>query len=90
MTVAEIIKEYLEAHGFDGLGGDDCCCELSDLFPCNGIGLNNDISSCCPSYKIPCDPETCVLDGDCDFHMSGKKPEPTKEKSDGKEEETAY
>ena len=34
MTVHEIVLEYLEEHGFDGLCTDDCGCSVDDLAPC--------------------------------------------------------
>jgi hypothetical protein len=73
MTVKEIIEQYLAKHGFDGLAGDGCGCQLSDLMPCEGTASGNDISGCVPGYKVPCDPETCEADGDCDFHISEVK-----------------
>ena len=38
-TVEEIVKEYLEENGFDGLynSNADCACKLDDLYPCGGI-----------------------------------------------------
>lgn len=55
MTVKEIITEYLKEHGFDGLRVDHCTCELADLMPCVGLGLEEDISVCEPGYKVACD-----------------------------------
>jgi len=36
MTVKEIVKQWLEANGYDGLCNDifECGCELNDLMPC--------------------------------------------------------
>ena len=75
MTVKKIIHAYLLAHKYDGLAGEDCGCELSDLMPCEGTISGNDVSDCIPGYKVPCDPETCEADGDCPWHMSGVKNE---------------
>ena len=37
MTVGEIVREYLVAHGYDGLYNDEeCGCCLSDFMPCDG------------------------------------------------------
>jgi len=33
-TVKEIVTEYLEANGYDGLCCEDCGCRLGDLFCC--------------------------------------------------------
>jgi hypothetical protein len=47
-TVNEILTEYLESNGFDGLVNLDmeCGCKLGDLAPCC-----NDITSCQPAYR---------------------------------------
>jgi hypothetical protein len=37
MTVRDIVRDYLERHGFDGLAGDDCGCEITDLMPCGEL-----------------------------------------------------
>lgn len=35
ITAKQIIKEYLEEHGYDGLwDGDECGCPVDDLMPC--------------------------------------------------------
>ena len=70
MTVEEIVIEYLKKNGFDGLYCvGECGCEISDLMPCNEA-----IEHCEAGYKQPCDPETCNLDGDCDWHIGREKP----------------
>jgi hypothetical protein len=55
-TVKDIVREYLEAHGYDGLCSYECGCRLDDLFPCCGCGMD-----CVPGHKIP-DP-----DGETDY-----------------------
>ena len=71
MTIKEIVKEYLEMHRFDGLAGDECGCEIDDLFPCDeGYSLK-----CEPGYRVPCDPQNCYADGDCPWHICTEKPE---------------
>jgi hypothetical protein len=50
MNVKEIIKDHLESEGFDGLAsGQDCSCETSDLFPCDGHW-----GYCDPAYRVDC------------------------------------
>jgi hypothetical protein len=51
MNVIKIIKAHLIAGGFDGLGCEECSCELSDLNPCG-----ESFSNCEPGHK--------VIDGD--------------------------
>ena len=46
MTVHEIVENYLKANGFDGLAGDNCGCQLGDLFPCCESSLD-----CVPACK---------------------------------------
>ena len=78
MTVLEIVKEYLEKNGFDGLvSPGDCGCELSDLAPCC---VDIEGCECEPAYKIPC--PNIVKYGGCEFgcgegdwHMTTEKPE---------------
>lgn len=46
MKVLEIIKEYLEKHGYDGLYRDnECACHKDDLMPCDGMW-----GDCKPGY----------------------------------------
>lgn len=53
MTVKEIVKEYLEENGYDGLCTDNCGCHKDDLFSCGeGCGVD-----CEPGHKQNC--------GDC-------------------------
>ena len=73
VKVKEIIQAYLIWHGYDGLSGDGCGCERSDLMPCEGTISGNDVSECVPGYKVPCNPETCQADGDCPWHISEVK-----------------
>jgi len=64
MTVADIIRAYLAAHGYDGLWSPDgeCACLASDLRPCN-----EPMGSCRPGYKTPCD---C---GEHDWHIAAAR-----------------
>jgi len=48
MNIGEIIKKYLQEHGYDGLvcSEGECACEIDDLFPCQCMD-----ESCKPAYK---------------------------------------
>ena len=78
MNVEEIIIEYLKANGFDGLAGDECGCEISDLVPCD-----SDPCNCVPGYKVPCDcddEDGCGLShSGCDWHICSTKPDNKKD-----------
>jgi len=63
MTVKEIVLQYLVQNGYDGLSNGECICENADLMCCCELGWT---INCKPGYKVPCDPETCKVDGDCD------------------------
>jgi len=64
LTVYRIVHDYLSANGYDGLAGDECGCELSDLFPCDCDG-----GDCQPGYRWTCD--TCELAPSCEAHSDG-------------------
>ncbi len=62
-SVQEIVKEYLEKNGLDGLYSEgECACEKDDLFPCC-----DGFPECQAGVKSPCD---C---GDHDFHIGPKE-----------------
>ena len=63
--VIDMVCEYLERNGFDGLFNmnGDCACELPDICPCGEIG-----GQCTAGYRAPCD---C---GDHDFHIVEVRP----------------
>ena len=46
MTVLEIVEEYLKENFYDGLAGDECGCEVDNLFPCGCY-----FGDCKPGYK---------------------------------------
>lgn len=49
VDVKEIVADYLIANGYDGLfDGDDCGCEVADLFPCGCV------NNCKAAYKVVC------------------------------------
>ena len=64
-NVREIVKEWLQAHGYDGLCSDDfeCACTPEDLMPCCEA-----CERCEAGYKHP-------GDGDCDWYIRPEKPE---------------
>lgn len=49
MNIKEIIKEYLEENGYDGLCNDECGCSNYDLMCCGEPNTN-----CKPAYLIKC------------------------------------
>jgi len=63
-NVREIVKEYLESNGFDGLYCPECGCRKEDLMPCE-----MPCELCKPGYLTEGDGR----DG-FDFHISEKKP----------------
>ena len=65
MTVKDIVVEYLQTHGYDGLfSEDECACLKDDLMPCDDPNM----WECCPGYKVP-----CVHAGDHDFDIGEEK-----------------
>ena len=57
MNLREIVKQYLEANGFDGLYREGCGCRRDDLFPCD-----NPTAECqagCYMTCAECDPDEC-------------------------------
>lgn len=72
-NVKRIVEIYLKHAGFDGLLEEhcECACEVSDLMPCESEHINQ----CRAGWKTECDPETCNLEGDCDWHITIDKPE---------------
>jgi len=64
MTVKEIVKNYLEEHGYDGLYAPylKCSCKIDDLMPC-GVCFDD----CRAGYLILCEDE------DYDFCIGEKE-----------------
>lgn len=54
MTVKEIIKDYLDKNGFDGLKTIDCGCHKDDLFPCCDYSI---VHGCIPGHARKCTQE---------------------------------
>ena len=65
-TVREMVRAALEAGGYDGLYSMDseCGCELADLFPCCGDGVEH----CKAGHKVP-----CACGEGCDWHIGPRK-----------------
>lgn len=73
MNVHEIVKDWLEKYGYDGLRGPfgECACEIDDLMPCHGIMWAADSQAECePGYKVPCD-----CGEGCGYHIVSTKAE---------------
>lgn len=60
MTVAQIVIDYLKAHGQDGLCTYGCGCSLEDLFCCS-----NPSEDCVPGYRQYHSPSNPDPDGEC-------------------------
>lgn len=64
MTIKEIVKDYLEKNGYDGLSSEGACsCGLSDLMPC---GRANRLCEAGYLVKI----EACKTCNRCNFCIS--------------------
>ena len=80
MTVHDIIKTYLDKHGFDGLVGggicsEGCGCLKDDLCPCLGLELDGNPLQCEPGYRVPADEKT-RHEYEANWMMSTTKPTP--------------
>ena len=74
MDVKQIVKQWLEQNGYDGLYAPGCCaCLVTDFMPCGDA-----CQDCEPGYKAPCDGEPNFCYGECGFHVTKDKPEDTK------------
>ena len=53
-TVREIVAEWLDSHGYDGLVNVDgeCGCPLDDLMPCENTIAG--LGDCEPAYQFKC------------------------------------
>jgi hypothetical protein len=75
MRVIDMITQYLNEHGYDGLfnARDDCACKTGEIEPCGSVNTEQ----CRAGYCAPCD---C---GDHDYHIVAEKPEPVCGESEG-------
>jgi hypothetical protein len=65
-TVQDIVIDYLNKHDFDGLAGENCGCEISDLMTCD-----DQCPNCVPAYKVK--PIKNSEWADCEWVMSPSK-----------------
>jgi len=66
VNVKEIVHQYLENNGYDGLCGDDCGCPKDDLCPCDSC-----MDECRPAHVKKCLGKNCP--NPCDaFDEEGK------------------
>jgi hypothetical protein len=82
MNAMEITKDWLAAHGYDGLYAEgECGCCLDNFMPCEG-DVNN-VCYCEAGYKAACDPddEFCA-DHEFGWHIQAEKPSPAEEMCD--------
>jgi len=74
IVVFDIIKEWLDKNGFDGLANEDCGCSKEDMCPLE----HEDILQCEPAYAHKLTKEEieqgCLLDG-TPFDLDGE-PDP--------------
>jgi hypothetical protein len=68
-TVKEIVKQFLELNGFDGLFNEDapCACKLDELITCDDY-----CSDCEAGYLVPCEEE---WEGEFNYCIGREKPE---------------
>ena len=74
-TVKEIVKQWLEANGFDGLfhveGSCGCLVDrVSAFMPCDEPD-----GGCTAGYKIDYKADECPCGEGCTWHIGMKKPE---------------
>ena len=60
MTIAELIKQYLQCNGYDGLVSRDCSCKLDDLFLC-GEANNCKAGKRCNGNNEVCEDRECWI-----------------------------
>jgi len=63
-TVKELLKEYLRKNDYDGLWGEECCCDIDELCLCCE---SSEVLECRPGVKKPCD-----CGEGCRFHIGYK------------------
>jgi len=79
MTLREIIENHLKDNEYDGLCGDECGCEIGELFPCE----DPDMDVCKPGYKTVCPGEDkCPIGQGCTIPHKGNMCMTTKKDKD--------
>jgi len=80
MTVKEIVEEYLDENGYDGLYSDDSCfgedacgCRSDDLFPCDDMENWGNPARCKPGYKKLIDGDWIIGPGEDDEETPAEK-----------------
>lgn len=68
MTVKEIVKDYLERNGYDGLCGDNCGCSKEDFPACERLSIE-----CRPAYKKKANCLSCPIQ--CDAYDENEEVE---------------
>ena len=67
MNVRDIVSEWLQSHGYDGLySADECGCLMDNLMPCE-----EGLTDCKPGYKIIHDGNGCNPGVECDEVCDG-------------------
>ena len=75
MNIKEIIEDWLEKNGYQGLVGDyGCGCALEDFMPCGEVS-----EDCEAAYKIKCKGKICPSLEICEagiskYCLTAKKP----------------
>ena len=74
-TLLDIVKDYLENEGYDGLYANDCGCEVSNLAPCGYLQAD-----CRAGVKFPCPELTAegynedqMCEEGCEWHMGPRE-----------------
>ena len=75
-TVLTIVRDYLEAHGYDGLYGEYCAClSGDDMAPCGELSYN-----CAPGFRHAFDAEDAVCvecvdleQNECDYCVRAER-----------------
>lgn len=66
MNVTDIVREWLLAHGYEGLCSENCGCDVDDLAPCRG---DNCFADCVPAYRVSdCGVPECECAGTLHYH----------------------
>jgi hypothetical protein len=81
-TVKTIIKEWLEAQGFEGLACENCGCGFDSFMICQDWDTPGNIGDCQPAYKNKCRKDCPRHETDC-YGEPGKTCYGIERKTDG-------